>query len=225
MTSVESATFPSSIQDCAPTQRETDTFLRRFPGLVHVAYHNFSKRRKAKQIPKQHSITSATKQFAKTESNQSSSSRPPLVSISSAFSNHRTTMASPSHSSSVVRQELLSAVVVAGRTSTNSTVSISTATNNASSSGIAPPDAATGRPAIHHYGLLREEPSTGRVLQPRRRICRGGNARQNEGTKNSFLAPRQSEVHILAIAPDILREVERQLQEEAEALIRQEEES
>ena len=134
-------------------------------------------------------------------------------------------MPSSSPSSSVVRQELLSAVVVAGRTLLNSTVPVSSATNNTSSSGIALPDAATSRPAIHHYELLGEEPSTRRVLQPRR-ARRGGNDRQNEGTKNCFPAPRQSDVHFLAIAPDILREVERELQEEeAEVSIRQEEES
>ena len=127
-------------------------------------------------------------------------------------------MRSPPPSSSV-RQAIIS------RAASNPTVSVSSATN-VTSTGIDPPTATgASRPAIYHYEPLRDEPSTRRVLQPRR-ARRGGNARHHEGAKGCFPAPRQSEVHALAIAADILREVERELQEEeAEASIRQEEES
>ena len=138
-----------------------------------------------------------------------------LPTLSRQTTNNNYTMPSPSSSSSSDRQELLSAVVVAGRTSSNSAVSVSSATNNNATATGTAPTAAASSPVICYYELLRDEPSTKRVLQPRR-------TRRHEETK-SCLAPRQAEVHLLAVASGILREVEQEL-EEAEASIRQQQE-
>ena len=94
-----------------------------------------------------------------------------LPTLSRQTTNNNYTMPSPSSSSSSDRQELLSAVVVAGRTSSNSAVSVSSATNNNATATGTAPTAATSSPVICYYELLRDEPSTKRVLQPRRTLC------------------------------------------------------